>query len=266
MKLVLASLEFLVQPYDFRGLKVFCKSLRKHYDGDCVFFVRNLPQQAIDILDQNNIKTVNKGDYEAKYNIIKFGINATRRVYYYLFLKNNPQYTDVLSTDVTDVVFQSNPFNIQTNGDAQISEEAVLIKDCKINAGWISGNYGEEAFAQIGSKPILCAGIIRANNANTQTVSNLFFKEVQDLYIRSNGTKFGNLDQAHIEYLFHIQQFNKEILPYLNKSFVHIGHTKRTDVEMQDGGVLSVLGVVPAMIHQYNRHKDIEEKLYELYN
>lgn len=266
MKLVLASLEFLMQPYDYRGLKVFCKSLRKYYDGDCVFFVRNLPQSATDILAQNNIKTIDKGDYEAKYKMIKFGINATRRVYYYLFLKNNPQYTDILSTDVTDVVFQSNPFAVQTTGTAQISEEAVLIKDCKINAGWITGNYDEATFRQIGNKPILCAGIIRANNQNTQTTSKLFIKEVQDLYVRSNGTKFGNLDQAHIEYIFHTQNFDKEILPYLNKSFVHIGHTVRNDIEINEDGSLCISSITPTMVHQYNRHKDIEEKLYELYN
>ena len=113
----------------------------------------------------------------------------------------------------------------------------------------------------------MCAGIIRANNQNTQAVSRMFFKEVQDLYIRSNGTKFGNLDQAHIEYIFHTQPFDKEILPYLNPSFVHIGHTVRNNIEISNAdNSLCISGITPSMVHQYNRHKDVEEKLYELYN
>jgi hypothetical protein len=266
MNLILASLEFLSQPYDFRGLKVFCKSLRKYYNEDCVFFVRNLPLEANKILYEFDIKTVSKQSYEEKYKIIPFGINATRRVYNYLFLKNNPQYTDIICTDVTDVVFQSNPFNVtNVDGIAQISEEAKLIKDCKINAGWINGNYGTNAFEELQNKPILCAGIIRANNKNTQILNKLFVKEVQNLYSRSNGTKFGNLDQAHIEYIFHVENFNKQILPYINKSFIHIGHSAIEDITFSNN-TISVLGVVPAAIHQYNRHKNIENMLYSIYD
>ena len=265
MKLVLASLEFLMQPYDYRGLKVFCKSLREHYNGDCVFFIRNVPPQALDILKECNIKTIEKSEYEQKYNIVKFGINATRRVYNYLFLKNNPQYTDIISIDVTDVYIQSNPFEANTNGKAQISEEAVLIKDCRINAGWITGNYGDEAFKLIGNKPILCAGIIRANNENTKKISKLFINEVQELFKRSGGTKFGNLDQAHIEYMFHSLDFDKEILPYLNSSYMHIGHTKREDLSINNGVISISNKITPNIVHQYNRHADIENILYEQY-
>jgi len=268
MKLVLASLEFLVQPYDYRGLKVFCKSLREHYDGDCVFFTRNVPPQAMDILKENNITSIEKSEYEEKYNIVKFGINATRRLYNYLFLKNNPKYTDIISIDVTDVVIQSDPFKAKSDGKAQISEEAVLIKDCTINAGWISGNYGDKEFELIGNKPILCAGIIRANNENTQKLSKIFINEVQELFKRSRGTKFGNLDQAHIEYMFHSLDFDKEILPYVNDSYMHIGHTKRDDLSIDNGTITisSSLGnITPNIVHQYNRHADIEGILYEQY-
>jgi hypothetical protein len=267
MKLILGSLEYLMQPYNFDGLKVFCKSLRKHYDGDCVFFVRNLPSEAMSLLIQHDIKTINKTEYEAQYNIVQFGINATRRVYNYLFLKKNPQYTDIISTDITDVFVQFDPFSTVTSGNAQIAEEAKLIKECKINAGWISGNYGEQDFERLASKPILCAGIIRADNENTKTVSKLFVQEVQNLYWRSQGTKFGNLDQAHIEYIFHTNAFNQEILPYLNDSFVHIGHTLPEDLVIDTNtNQIKINNKIPALVHQYNRHKNVESFLYELYD
>lgn len=269
MKLVLASLEYLIQPFDFRGLKVFCKSLRQHYTGDCVFFVRNLPLEATNILKKYDIKTVDKTEYEIKHNIVRFGINATRRVYYYLFLKQNPQYDDILSTDVTDVVVQSNPFNEITNGVTQISAEAKNISECVINAGWIEGNYGPGDYNLLKDKPILCAGIIRGNNENTKILSKLFVKEVTDLYTRSNGTKFGNLDQAHIEYIFHMKDFSKQVLPYLNNSFVHIGHTPESSISISDNKIsIESNGLLktPALVHQYNRHKGVEDFLYSVYD
>lgn len=265
MKLILGSLEFLMEPYNVSGLKVFCKSLREHYNDDCVLFVRNLPTEADDILKQSNIQTINKTEYETKYNIVRFGINATRRVYNYLFLKNNPQYTDIISTDITDVLVQDDPFKISTDGSAQIAEEAKQIKDCTINAGWISGNYGEEAYNNLQNKPILCAGIIRANNENTKHLTKMFVNEVQELYWRSQGTKFGNLDQAHIEYIFHCLTFNKQILPYLNQSFIHIGHTSKEDISVTKNKI-TISETTPSLIHQYNRHKEIEDFLYNLYD
>lgn len=266
MKLILGALEFLMEPYSFDGLKVFCKSLRQHYTGDCVLFVRNLPTEAALILDQHNIQTINKTEYEVKYNIVRFGINATRRVYFYLFAKNNPQYTDIICADITDVFVQEDPFKQKTNGNAQIAEEAKLIKDCSINAGWISGNYGQEDYNKLAEKPILCAGITRANNENTKTVCKLFVEEVQNLYWRSQGTKFGNLDQAHIEYIFHTRDFKQEILPYLNSSFIHIGHTPASEIVIdKTNNKIQIADKIPALIHQYNRHPDIENFLYDLY-
>jgi len=264
MKLVLGALEFIQPPFDFRGVICFLRSLREYYTGDVVFFTRNLPVECKKILDYFNVEQIDKTEFERKYNIVRLGINATRRIYYYLYLKEYTQYSDILMADVFDVIFQGNPFpDTIPEESAIISEEAKNIEDCKINSGWIYNAYGSADYIDLKTLSILCAGLIRGGYYGTLKVNQLFIEEVKSM---QGKPVFGTLDQAHFEYIFHKKNFLKSILPYNNPLMMHIGHTPVNDISINQRGLILVKGTKPIMLHQYNRHKDLMDFIYKTYS
>lgn len=263
MNVILGALEFQPQyPICLNGPKAFFKSLREHNPTcDCVMFVRNLTPEAINLLDEYKIIQIDKDEYNKKYNIINVGMNAKRRIYYYLWLKQHPNYTDILETDVFDVVFQSDPFNQTFNGELIISEEEKSIGYCRHNSQWINTVYGTEELLQLHNYPILCAGLIRGCFDSIQKMHTIFNEE---LIKQFNKPWFGALDQGHIEYMFYRRLENYKILPYSNSYMMHIGHTNTTDIQF-DKQVISINGITPTIVHQYNRHNELKEKIHEQY-
>lgn len=269
-QLILGALEFQGLTQHTAGVEIFLKSLRKYYNGDVVFFTRNLHPTTKQLLDSFNIIQIDKTEFEQQHKIVRLGINATRRLYYYIWLQEQ-DYDQILMADIFDVVFQSDPFEVYQNpfyvhafnsdNVSIISEEARKIGECPINSGWIQAHYGTDIFKKLCGKPILCAGLIFGNKEQTLNINKLFIDEVKSMYGRPG---FGNLDQAHIEYLFHTKDFPKLIVDYLNDDFMHIGHTKNEDIKFDNGRIL-IEDRYPSIVHQYNRHQNIQTQLEMFY-
>jgi len=255
MKLIIGALEFRqTSNLNIEGVRAFCKTLRTYYSGDVVFFVRNIPPEIRTILVNANIELIEKDMYEQMYNIVPLGLNTSRRIYYYLYLKFHPQYDQILAVDVYDVVFQNDPFRYFFSKKITISEEAKTIFECPINKGWMEAEYNDE-LEHVIAKPILCAGVIYGNHESTIQFSRKFFDEIRRSQKLHNG-KPPYLDQAFVEYIFHTKIPDATILPYVNPAVMHVGHEANENILFSNHGII-IRGERPAIIHQYNRHQNL---------
>jgi hypothetical protein len=166
---------------------------------------------------------------------------------------------NVFFTDVNDVIFQEDIF-LRMNGSKVVAfeeyEGVKLGKDAN-NAGWIEAGYGEEVLDKIYDATIYCSGTILA-------AKDICFAFLSDFILELiNGRKpveMIGFDQGIYNYLVsHEKKSYFRSSP--NAALVFTAATQpESDIIIKDGHItLKELAQAPAVIHQYNRHKNLME-------
>jgi hypothetical protein len=152
--------------YKFDLLKPWVFSIKETgFDGDIVLIAIDPDTETVSELEAVGVKVV-----RAK-NEQKMMIHMLRFLHIYNYLKLNPDYRYVITTDVRDVIFQKNPtdylrtvFGSRDKGIISQSE-AIKIKDEAWNRDNIIKNFGHYFYSDVCESPVYNVGILAGTTA-----------------------------------------------------------------------------------------------------
>jgi hypothetical protein len=173
------------------------------------------------------------------------------------WLRAHPSDVDrVLHTDAFDVFFQGDPFTRQVpRHHLTIVVEPHCIRSCGWNLGWINECYGGIARNEFAHRFIVCSGTISGNAVEYQRLVELMMKqkEWKSCWKRS-------LDQPILNWLLWKGVVASEGIPYrlvgCDSGFFTMQWcvTERKILMDEYNQVMSMEGVVPSYLHQYDRY------------
>jgi len=224
--------------YPKEQVEVFWNSLTgTGYRGDVVIFANDC-----------GARTWLKEQGAMVYDTPKVGypISSARYLAYSNFLKGIKD--PVLIADIRDVVFQKNPeYHIPTE-EVNVFEETrdVMIGNCSANTLWMN-----EVSPRWRHRHIICSGL---TSGHLEEYCSLMWNRLEKL------PKITGIDQAaHIDLIYsgdikaNIHQ-NEESEIYTVAYLLY----KTLDVN-KEGFILNAEGKVPCIVHQYDRHDNLEE-------
>ena len=190
-----------------------------------------------------------------------YNLMTHRFFLYYYFLKQK-RYTNVLFTDVTDVIFQKHPLAMTEGAGVHVfrENEAFVVGDIIHNSRWIKEGFGEPVFRKMQNEPIYCAGTIIAKD---QTVF-AFLKDFINIVLDCNiSPRVEGIDQGVFNYM--ISYLKK---PYFclhpNGEYVFTMDLQPQNEIVYAEGKLFMKGkegTLPNIVHQYNRHEDLDLRI-----
>ena len=185
-----------------------------------------------------------------------FGIRWV--LYRRFLLAHRGQFQRIFATDVRDVFFQSDPFSMPFAPGIHCYLEATgfLIGQCPLNSLLIRLNFGDDILREMAHFPISCAGTTFGDEPGMLS----YMETMIDLLCRAR--KF-NSDQGIHNYLIH-----RSLIPNLtlHDNGAHavrtVGVEAAADLPFNSAGqLLGVDGGIVPVIHQYERHSLLEERL-----
>ena len=245
---------------DWKAIAPFFISFQKaHFNNcDCAMFVKNLSQETINKIESFNM-TIIKMQRSIKVRLVNY-----RYKLYEDFLRNNSEkYNLILSIDVRDSFFQKDIFKYIENIKSFLS---FAIEDDYLseisNKDWIIDAFGYQVYNDIKHKRIICGGTILGSLDKIIELSSIVWKILdQSTYSRENQT-----DQAVINYIIYYKKIfaNDTIIRNENKDspILTLGVAKNDSFIIDsENNILNIKGEIPAIVHQYDRHKNSVEKI-----
>jgi mRNA-degrading endonuclease HigB of HigAB toxin-antitoxin module len=221
-------------------LERYLASLRKYYTGECNLFLCNA----------SKIKNSLILDIKNKYNIIIHEIPNDIKWLKHCeqwrlieeFCKNYDGF--ILRTDVFDVIFQSNPFNlIDVESDKfYVGSEGVHGPHRGHTISWVPNDLKKVVM----NKPLINSGCIASHSSNMLVLSKL---------IQCNFFQLESEDQAYVDMIH--KAFSSSFIVD-NKLFFNISANKYT---INNSILYDEHGNVPCVVHACGAHKKAIEEL-----
>lgn len=176
-------------------------------------------------------------------------------------------YTNILLTDVRDVVFQADPFDripMPREGLLLFTENhGMPIRDESATRNWIEVTYGRARTEAILSFPTLCSGTTIGNSASMIT----YLEAISDELLRHTHSvaNFPGIDQGVHNWLYHHQQLPPARLCHTFEGPVATLGTESIESFRFDTSqrLLNRDGLPVPIVHQYDRHPSLERSLEE---
>ncbi|WP_430391881.1 hypothetical protein [Dyella sp. 20L07] len=186
--------------------------------------------------------------------------HVTRHFHYDEYLRKHPNFSNVMLTDVRDVVFQTDPFATFDGGlCVGMETSALTLVSEPYNREWILGAYGEDMLQRIGEQQISCAGVVLGDAKAMREYIDKMLVEIMRLPFRI--TKNRNYDQAHHNKLLYCNELSDaRLCQPLNSRIATVGCLPATDLALSpDGMLLNDDRQIVPIIHQYDRHPRLVE-------
>jgi len=274
--------------YNFDKIKPWVNSLDNcGFEGTKAMICYNIDYDTVDELVKRNYSILAFGKDEEnrtfKYPQEKFSIVVERFLHlWYLLKKFKGQYKNIITTDVKDVIFQTNPSEwLDKNlGDKQINVacESIRYKDENWGTNNLMKSFGTLIHEECNENLIYNAGTI---SGNFDTMVDFFL----NIYMLCNGTQHfieggGGPDQAALNVLLNMKSY-KDITNFaksedgwaaqLGTTGPQIAHQYGDKIvepnPILEGDMVCTSNGTPfALVHQYDRvpeWKEIIEKKYE---
>lgn len=174
---------------------------------------------------------------------------------YVLSIPPSSQPSHVILTDVRDVVFQRNPAELTSLvPHLAVGLEGPTIGQCATNSEWVRASYGPDVLESMSAAPVSCAGVTVGSYA---AIREYLTALVEQLLVLPCADFLGP-DQAAHNYLLH-----HGLLPPCqrlhNGSSAVLTLSAQSSFELDENGmVLNTDGSVPTIVHQFDRHPDLE--------
>ncbi len=271
-------------PDQFQNNKVvlgYLKGVAKF--EDVVAYVKSLGMFAAYEFDSVIILADETPSEEIKNQLEAFGVKWIHRkqeredlffdryLAYKEFLINNPQYVYALHTDVTDVIFQQNPFNYLDLQKITLTSEGIKIKEEKWNYNMCKGLYGAKAELFVDNF-VLCGGIVGAPRDKFIELCDLVVNEFDSLVIGASAAR-GSDQPVLNKLIWQDKIFEKEIdVKTPNDLFAINLHSpiyypdKFPNVKILSNKVISETSNTKyAIVHQYNRCSELFNNIKKHY-
>ena len=228
---------------------------------DIIMFVGRIPKDAVEKMNYCGVITY---DIPKEYLEKDILINNLRFKIYMDFLsKNKDKYNMVFTADVKDVVFQKDIFELYKDNPNPFMGfffEDNIIRNEGCNYGWARAYCPED---NIYDKPIICSGTIIGSSDKFLEFCEALWKRILEVNKLTH-----IIDQGTTNCLIHGKKmFNDCIITKDNHGpIVAFAIVSRDKISLDNDNVLNYDGQVAYVVHQYNRHPDIVEKMNKKYN
>ena len=168
---------------------------------------------------------------------------------------NRKLLTNVLLTDSRDVVLQQNPFaRIGENLLSGLEEKT--IGDCSMNSGWLRHVYGTEVHNRLSNRRIVCAGITLGPVREVEQYLVIMCREIWKRL--SKVALIAQYDQGIHNYLIYSGRINLELTDNRAGIIATLHYENPNHIQTDAvSGIVTVQGKAPAIIHQYDRHRNL---------
>jgi hypothetical protein len=169
-------------------------------------------------------------------------------------------------TDVRDVVFQADPFaRLEGKGIHAFLEDArMTVGNCVSNTRWLTDIFGAEVCQSLAAEPISCSGTILGDYESIVKYLRTFIETA----FTARSTRLNGGDQGIHNFLVRgplreLARFH----PNEQSEVLTMGYMRReqsfpTDAE---GRLIDAQGRVFNVLHQYDRHAALAEKIEQQY-
>jgi len=231
--------------YDIKTLQPFLRSLiESEYKGRIVFFVNSIDNETTTYLRQHSIELCFFGQGDIP-------LASQRFFLYKQFIEQDPRISQIMITDVRDVIFQCNPFTVCNDDKLYCFEEdrSMTLSTCPYNSQWIYHTYGKNALNTIGHNPIICAGVTIGSYKNIRYYIETLCKEL----VKS--PPILGVDQGIHNFLIRSGLIPNTLI-YDNKysPVYNLHYVKAKNIEIGEKGFIVNGFGIPCVVHQYDRH------------
>jgi len=169
----------------------------------------------------------------------------------------------VLLSDSRDVVFQREPFGGLEADRLHLFEEhpSKPIGKCIWTQSWLRYRYGDAALPPIALRPVLCSGVVIGAAERVRAFVDLVAGEIVP---RLKATNYmAGYDQGVVNVLAYAGRIGGlSTHPWESASVLHQGNAPAAEIRVGDGGqVLNSAGEIAAVVHQYDRHPEVAERV-----
>ena len=182
----------------------------------------------------------------------------------YRYLRENGDtYRKVLLADVRDTAFQSDPFASFGEGFFAFNGvESRTIGECGWNGGWVKDCFGKSMLSKLSKKTIICSGISMGDFTSVKTYLELMTETMET-------PEFSQCERNGVDQGVH------NVLVHTGKIPALIVHDQKSGwvANMQAGlhkivrgeRVVNQRGERVAVVHQYDRFKDLQAYYFKKY-
>ena len=240
-------------------VRVFVESLRRHYQGEAAILVAsNGSKELVQYLLSRGILSVY---FDCPFWMV-MQVQLGRYVRYEEILRGaRKTYDHVLLTDVTDVLFQANPFDDLPEGELLcfLEGNGGKISDSADNARWIKQIYGDEAYEKIKDRQSSCSGTtIGSHRAITRYLDLLLSHAKPEILV--NLQKYRGHDQGIHNYLLQTGALAEARLIPNGQHVYTLGLLAERTIKLGPAGkVLTPTGRLCPIVHQFNYHPTVLE-------
>lgn len=242
--------------YTKTDLEIFVNSLRgTGYVGDITFLVGILDQETRRYLESMGVHLVSV--WQTLFS--QMNVQFARHAAYYDYLtdlgRQGIAYERIFVTDVSDVAFQSDPFQALGNADmvCYMEHPSKTIGSCESNSWWVGEGFGADVLAELADKPISCSGTLLTGMMAFRTY--LLKMLLTSTHLSDHMVGARGIDQGVHNYLIHKGELgNIRLAENGDGVFTMYWSIAYSEVFVLDGGFIGdTQGRIPAVLHQYNR-------------
>jgi hypothetical protein len=281
----------IVEKLRFSDIEPFLASLRQTgYDGSLVVFASRLSCQTLAGIKEYGARVIpfryfsvryrrppllfwpfwkwlfkRTDGFEKKCALAKrvFFLMSLRFIFFYEYLlQHRGRYDRIMLSDIRDVFFQRDPFswNYEFGLHAFLEEKGRTIATCSWNRRMVEEAFGPSAFERIGDREPSCAGVTIGDQ---ESILQYLYHVISLAFEARQMRLVSPVDQGIHNYVVHRPLLPKVHLHANGTSGVlTMGLMDRSAIKIGSSGeMLNFDGSVPAILHQYDRHREIQELL-----
>ncbi|WP_036477620.1 hypothetical protein [Myxosarcina sp. GI1] len=242
-----ANVSLFSIPYTIKNSRLLFKTVYP-YQLRKISLLNKVYVQIVKLLSQFDRKNM----YRIKSSIIKNFLTTwcVRYPLYWLYLyKLGNFYSNVMLTDVRDVLFQKDPFDFSFNGLCFFLEDKTIV-DCKINSQWLINAYGQETLNKISKNKISCSG----TTIGTYSAIMNYLEKMIDQLVKVNDRSVG-IDQGIHNYILHTNLIqNVSVFENFYGPVLTIHNTDEKNIFLNtDDYLIDRNGCIINVLHQYDR-------------
>jgi hypothetical protein len=234
-------------------VRLFVESLRRHYQGEAILLIRSGNLPLVDYLRSRRVIPV---FFDSAYWMVCH-VQLSRFFRYGELLRPASRpYDRILLTDVSDVVFQADPFAGLPTGDLLcfMEEAGRTIGVDPMNSQWVREVLGQESLDRIADRPISCSGTtIGTHRAILDYIDRLAAHANPEILLQHRQRR--GHDQGIHNYLLHTGALRDAQMIANGRHVLTMGAMSEKTIGLGEGGtILTHDRHVCPIVHQYNYH------------
>jgi len=169
----------------------------------------------------------------------------------------------LMVSDGRDVILQEDPFP-RIGQDLVTGQEEKEMRACSTNSGWLADLYGRQVAEELATRPILCSGVSLGDREAMRGYLTAMAEEIWRFFPRI-GIR-GYFDQAVHNRVIHGGRYSVQATLSEQGHIATLGLMNPDRVSWDAArNRVEVCRKVPAIVHQYDRHPSLTEKIVAHY-